>query len=199
MFFERAVREEGTRPAGLPVMRIAVIGAGPSGLATTIALMRRFHRPFEAWLIDAEDAPGAFADGAAGRALTTEPARDLSVVPDRPEDFCDWLKMGLLSGGGVAALRGAQDLHVPRSLFRDYVLARFAEALSLRRDMRIRTFRGTVRHIGACGEGLRVAFRDGECADFELEACDGEGRLALPADLAHGPANTESGRIGAAA
>ncbi|KNY14352.1 hypothetical protein AKG11_24445 [Shinella sp. SUS2] len=166
MFFERAVREEGTRPAGLSVMRIAVIGAGPSGLATTIALMRRFHRPFEAWLIDAEDAPGAFADGAAGRALTTEPARDLSVVPDRPEDFCDWLKTGLLSGGVVSALRGAQDLHVPRSLFRDYVMARFAEALSLRRDVRIRTFRGTVRHIGACGEGLRVAFRDGEHADF---------------------------------
>ena len=129
--------------------------------------MRRFHRPFEAWLIDAEDAPGAFADGAAGRALTTEPARDLSVVPDRPDDFCDWLKSGLLSGGAVAALRGPQDLHVPRSLFRDYVMARFAEALSLRRDVCIRTFRGTVRHIGDCAEGLRIGFRDGECADFD--------------------------------
>lgn len=55
MFFERAVREEGA--SSVPAMRIAVIGAGPSGLATTIALMRRVHRPFEAWLIDAEDAP----------------------------------------------------------------------------------------------------------------------------------------------
>ena len=167
MFFERAVGQEGARPTGLPAMRIAVIGAGPSGLATAIALMRRFHRPFEAWLIDAEDAPGAFADGAAGRALTTEPARDLSVVPDRPEDFCDWLKAGLLSGGGVAALRGAQDLHVPRSLFRDYVMARFGEALSLRRDVRIRTFRGAVRHVGPCAQGLRIGFRDGDCADFD--------------------------------
>lgn len=167
MFFEKVVRQEGTRSAGPSVMRIAVIGAGPSGLATAIALMRRFHRPFEAWLIDAQDAPGAFAGGAAGRALTTEPARDLSVVPDRPEDFCDWLKTGVLSGGLVAALRGAQDLHVPRSLFRDYVMARFAEALSQRRDVRIRTIRGTVRHIGDCAEGLRIGFCDGECADFD--------------------------------
>ncbi|WP_439629622.1 FAD/NAD(P)-binding protein [Shinella sp.] len=165
MFFERAVREEGA--SSVPAMRIAVIGAGPSGLATTIALMRRVHRPFEAWLIDAEDAPGAFGDGPAGRALTTEPARDLSVLPDRPDDFAEWLKGSLLAGGAVAALRGPQDLHVPRAVFRDYVMARFGEALSLRRDVRIRTFRGAVRHIGVAGTGLRVAFRDGESAEFD--------------------------------
>ena len=33
-------------------------------------------------------------------------------------------------------------------------------------------------------ELMRV--RGGESADFELEACDGKGRLALPADLGHG-------------
>lgn len=167
MFFERSVRQEGARPVGSSATRIAVIGAGPSGLAATIALMRRFHRPFEAWLIDVEDAPGAFGDGEAGRALTSEPARDLSVVPDRPDDFSDWLKAGLFSGGAVAALRGPQDLHVPRALFRDYVMARFGEALSLRRDVRIRTFRGAVRQIASTGEALRVAFRDGDSADFD--------------------------------
>ena len=167
MFFERAVRQEGPRSSAPPPTRIAVIGAGPSGLATTIALMRRFHRPFEAWLIDTEDAPGAFGDGPAGTALTSEPARDLSIVPDRPDDFADWLKGTLFSGGVVAALRGPQDLHVPRALFRDYVMARFAEALSLRKDVRIRTFRGTVRHVGVENAGLRVAFRDGESADFD--------------------------------
>jgi protein ImuA len=33
-----------------------------------------------------------------------------------------------------------------------------------------------------------IRCRAGESADFELEACDAKGRLALPAELAHGPA-----------
>ncbi|MBV2149950.1 damage-inducible protein [Sphingobium sp. AS12] len=41
--------------------------------------------------------------------------------------------------------------------------------------------------------------RAGECADFTLDACDDQGRLALPADLAHGQADTEPGRLGAVA
>ena len=57
MFFERVVREDALLAGALPMIRIAVIGAGPSGLATVIALMRRFHHPFEAWMIDAGDAP----------------------------------------------------------------------------------------------------------------------------------------------
>ncbi|QRI62231.1 FAD/NAD(P)-binding protein [Shinella sp. PSBB067] len=167
MFFE-TITGEGAPPAGTPTMaRIAVIGAGPSGLATVIALMRRFHRPFEAWMIDAEDAPGAFGDGPAGAALTAEPARDLSILPDRPDDFARWLKDNLLAAGTVSALRGPQDLHVPRALFRDYAMGRFGEALSLRRDVRIRTISGTVGHLCTNTEGVRVAFRDGEGAVFD--------------------------------
>ena len=44
-----------------------------------------------------------------------------------------------------------------------------------------------------------IRARAGECADFELEACDDQGRLAVPADLADGPADTELGRFGAIA
>ncbi|AHE52187.1 ImuA family protein [Sphingomonas sanxanigenens] len=44
-----------------------------------------------------------------------------------------------------------------------------------------------------------IRVRAGECADFELEACDDAGRLALPAELAHGPADAEPGRFGAVA
>lgn len=40
-----------------------------------------------------------------------------------------------------------------------------------------------------------IRCRAGECADFELEACDETGRLALPADLAYrSPAATVGGR-----
>ncbi len=44
-----------------------------------------------------------------------------------------------------------------------------------------------------------IRARAGECADFELDACDDQGRLALPPDLAHGSAAAEPGRVGTAA
>lgn len=44
-----------------------------------------------------------------------------------------------------------------------------------------------------------IRARAGECADFELDACDEQGRLGLPAELADRPAAQEGGRIGAAA
>jgi protein ImuA len=43
-----------------------------------------------------------------------------------------------------------------------------------------------------------IRCRAGESADFEVEACDGTGRLALPSKLAHGPAAKEIGRRRAA-
>ena len=43
-----------------------------------------------------------------------------------------------------------------------------------------------------------IRCRAGESADFEVEACDAKGRLALPADLADGSAAAEAGRHRAA-
>ncbi|MFG1428811.1 ImuA family protein [Roseixanthobacter glucoisosaccharinicivorans] len=41
--------------------------------------------------------------------------------------------------------------------------------------------------------------RAGECADFVVEACDDQGHLALPSELAHGPAQKDVGRRRASA
>jgi protein ImuA len=41
-----------------------------------------------------------------------------------------------------------------------------------------------------------IRCRAGESADFELEACDDAGRLALPSDLVHGSGQTEVRRCG---
>ncbi|HXW71018.1 MAG TPA: damage-inducible protein [Methylocella sp.] len=43
-----------------------------------------------------------------------------------------------------------------------------------------------------------IRCRAGESADFEVEACDAKGRLALPSNLAHGPAAQAIGRRRAA-
>jgi protein ImuA len=39
-----------------------------------------------------------------------------------------------------------------------------------------------------------IRCRAGESADFEVEACDAKGRLALPSGLVHGPAERDIGR-----
>ncbi len=44
-----------------------------------------------------------------------------------------------------------------------------------------------------------IRSRAGECADFELEACDEKGRLALPAELGNGSLTTGDGRFRATA
>ncbi|MGI8568854.1 MAG: ImuA family protein [Methylocella sp.] len=43
-----------------------------------------------------------------------------------------------------------------------------------------------------------IRCRAGESADFEVEACDAKGRLALPSGLVHGPGQKEIGRRRAA-
>ncbi|HWA80896.1 MAG TPA: damage-inducible protein, partial [Acetobacteraceae bacterium] len=44
-----------------------------------------------------------------------------------------------------------------------------------------------------------IRSRAGECGEWDVEACDAQGRLALPADLADRPAQAEDGRRSAAA
>jgi hypothetical protein len=43
-----------------------------------------------------------------------------------------------------------------------------------------------------------IRCRGGEAACFDVEACDAQGRLALPSDLVHGPGQEATGRRGAA-
>ena len=39
-----------------------------------------------------------------------------------------------------------------------------------------------------------IRAKAGECAEFEVESCDEEGRIAIPAQLVHRPAQTDDGR-----
>jgi protein ImuA len=40
-----------------------------------------------------------------------------------------------------------------------------------------------------------IRCKAGESADFTVEACDAKGRIALPADLVHGPVSAEDGEL----
>ncbi len=149
--------------------RLAIVGRGPAGMATAIALLRRLRRPFHLWMIDAADFPQSFGNGPAGQALMSERAGQLSALADRPLDFVDWLKSGL--GGGRAAvlpLRGFENVYVPRSVFRDYLTARFGEAFAARRDTTVQTVSAAVTTVRtASGGRLCLTLDDGEEMAFD--------------------------------
>jgi protein ImuA len=50
----------------------------------------------------------------------------------------------------------------------------------------------------ACWRLELIRCRGGEGAEFDVEACDAQGRLALPADVVHGPGQAATGPRGAA-
>ncbi|MCV3734949.1 FAD/NAD(P)-binding protein [Rhizobium sp. TRM96647] len=158
---------------------IAIVGRGPAGMTTAIALLRRLRRPFHLWMIDAADFPQSFGNGPAGQALMSERAGQLSALADRPLDFVDWLKAGLDSGRGtVLALRGFENVYVPRSVFRDYLTARFGEAFAARRDTTVQTVSAAVTALRpASGGRLCLALDDGsEMAFDQVFLSTGHGR-----------------------
>lgn len=157
--------------------RLAIVGRGPAGMATAIALLRRLRRPFHLWMIDAADFPQSFGNGPAGQALMSERAGHLSALADRPLDFVDWLKSGLGGGrGAVLALRGFENVYVPRSVFRDYLTARFGEAFAARRDTTVQTVSAAVTAVRtASGGRLCLTLDDGE--EMAFDQVEDDGRL----------------------
>lgn len=149
--------------------RLAIVGRGPAGVAAAIALLRRLRRPFHLWMIDAADFPQSFGNGPAGQALMNERAGQLSALADRPLDFVDWLKSGLSGGrGSILPLRGFENVYVPRSVFRDYLTARFGEAFAARRDTTVQTVSAAVTVLRrAPGGGLCLTLDDDEEMAFD--------------------------------
>lgn len=177
MLSRNAVRKN---PAALPVdgrLRIAIVGRGPAGIATAIALLRRLRRPFHLWMIDAADFPGSFGNGVAGQATMSERAGHLSVLADRPSDFVDWLESAA-GPSSVTALRGFEHVYVPRSVFRDYLTMRFGEIFADRRDTTVQTVSAAVTALETLpGDGLALTLDDGSRMIFdEVLLATGHGR-----------------------
>ncbi|MDX3924481.1 MAG: FAD/NAD(P)-binding protein [Shinella sp.] len=169
MFFQKVCHTDLPPPAASSKpLRIAVVGCGPAGIITIIALMRRLHRPFHAWMIDAAESPGAFGEGASGEARMNSPAGELSALADRPRDFALWLGSNMFATAAAAAIPGLEHIYAQRSLYRDYLMSRFAETLSDRPDVTLCVARHTVSTVAPGDGGFRLAFEDGECLDSDL-------------------------------
>ena len=124
---------------------VAIIGAGFSGTAVAIHLLRTAKTPLRILLIDPREEIGA------GVAYATRDypyplnvaAAQMSVDPEKPQDFLDYAR-----GTGIHAAPGD---YLPRQVYGDYLRARLAEAKAAA------TTRTTCTHVRASAVQLRHA------------------------------------------
>jgi len=117
---------------------ICVVGGGFTGVAATIACLRRINRPFRLTLVEPSAALGrgvAFGSHDPLHLLNVR-ARDLSIHADRPSDFLKWAFRQLDQGENDDALHaGLAHAFLPRQLFGEYVRQQFYEMVERRKDV----------------------------------------------------------------
>jgi len=144
------------------MQRIAVIGAGFSGAATVIQLLRRHGgQPLSIVLINRHP------DMARGVAYGTHspthflnvPAARMSLFPDDEEDFLRYAQ-----GRYPAATPGA---FMTRSLYGEYLATRLKEAVAVAAAARFEARTGEVTDLDLAGDGVRLHFADGSRLEAE--------------------------------
>lgn len=117
---------------------LVIIGGGFTGAAMAIALMR--EHPFPCRLTIVEPAQILGGGLAYGRArpehILNSRASDLTVDPERPDDFVDWIATQLSAYEGMDEFaenfRGA---FLPRRIFAHYMRTRLIESMDRRGDV----------------------------------------------------------------
>lgn len=121
----------GPMPPPRRLRRIAIVGGGFTGAMAAIAIADAVKEPLELVLF-APDGPlgGGLAYGKARPSdLLNVRARDLSVHPDAPEDFAEWLAVKRDIPLDGQAYRDLCESFAPRAVFGAYVRQRLGEAV----------------------------------------------------------------------
>lgn len=141
--------------------RVAIIGAGFSGVALAAQLARRGREAPDVLLIERGERLGrgvAYATGDRAHLLNVR-AGNMSAYADRPDDFVQWLKR---NGGGDGATFAARDR------FGAYVesVERRAEGARMF-SKAVRRVKGDVVGCAAAGQGWSLALADGRAMDAD--------------------------------
>jgi uncharacterized NAD(P)/FAD-binding protein YdhS len=164
---------------------VAIIGAGATGATLAIHLSRRL--PGDARVVLIGDAPRAgfgLAYGAADEEhLLNVFAGGMSLDPDRPEDFVDWLLARRVPAGDLAEVA---QRYVPRPWYGEYVSERLDEAAAGGPGRpAIEVIRGRATSLAPGPVGWRVGVAEGGAiAASRVALCLGNfpGRLPLVPD-----------------
>ncbi|WP_075213920.1 FAD/NAD(P)-binding protein [Mongoliimonas terrestris] len=173
------------RPTERPV-RIGIVGCGLTGAAAAVAVADRFRRPVDLTLVDASGRFGyglAYGEGALAGLTLNVRARDLSLFPDRPDDFVDWL---IHRGHGPRPEISAG--FPERSRFGAYVADRLADRLKGRRDLSATLLTDTAIAGHPVDDGIEIAFRRSPARRFDaVFLATGWGLPATPRRFGRSP------------
>lgn len=142
---------------GLVMRTVVIIGAGFSGTAMAINLLRQGNRDVRVILINRS---GGMARGLAygtssSQHLLNVPAGNMSVLADDRDDFLQFCRDRL---GGTAA-----DSFVSRKLYGDYLNVRLDEADQIAGNTgRLLRLNGEARKISETAEGVSIELDSGE-------------------------------------
>jgi uncharacterized NAD(P)/FAD-binding protein YdhS len=140
---------------GNGAFRVAVVGAGASGVLVAIHLLRQAREPIEILLVDDSAGPGrgiAYETRRPEHLLNVTAPR-LSALPNEPTHFLGWL------GAQGVRISGRRGIYPPRGLFGDYL------ASMLESSIREASSEVRFRRIPAEAVSLRIT--------------DGRGRIGL--------------------
>jgi uncharacterized NAD(P)/FAD-binding protein YdhS len=115
-----------------------VVGGGFTGVVAAIACLRRLKKPFRLTLVEPSAAlgQGVVFGGHHPLHLLNVRSRDLSIHPDRPGDFLNWVFRQIDQGENDDGLHaGLAHTFLPRQLFGEYVRQQFFEMVEHRRDV----------------------------------------------------------------
>lgn len=154
-----------------PRRRIAIVGAGAGGTLLASALAQPGAQPFDITLVDTRAGRGLAYGGPDEALLLNTRAHAMSLDPDRPAGFVDWLNT---HRPGPAPWTGGD--FAPRKLFGDYLEARLASLCSRPQGS------GSTRWIA--GKARAASLQD---AGWLLHLTSGERLEADTVVLATGP------------
>lgn len=141
--------------------RVAIIGAGFSGVALAAQLARRGREAPDVLLIERSERVGrgvAYATGDRAHLLNVR-AGNMSAFADRPDDFVQWLKRNGGGDGASFAARGRFGAYVEDVARRAGRGRLFSKA--------VRRVRGDVVVCAAAGQGWSLSLGDGRMLDAD--------------------------------
>lgn len=147
-----------------PAERVLIVGGGLTGAAAAIALARSTRRPLAVTIADPDPMTGkglAYGKAHHGELLNVR-AGEVSLLPDLPSDFADWLaERGASTDDGPLDQSFAE-----RADFGDYVTARFGEIVPHALDLtRIHAAVSSLEPLPL--GGYRAALSDGSMAEAD--------------------------------
>ena len=144
---------------------ITIIGRGFSGTAFAISVLHRAKAPLRLVMIDRDTTLGggtAYGRATDGELLNAR-ARNLSLFTAKKDDFSIWLSENML--GNVSpdpSLSHLGEIFVPRSLFAEYVGARFLDAADRAGNCQIDMVNAEAEHVRHENSDLIIRLKNGD-------------------------------------